>query len=72
MVKDLWREVGFLHDFFAGAAATGDSLENFGFDIIITNEFLLREFLMFFEIVLGEEFLQNIIWGGIGEGTLFD
>ena len=37
-VEDLWGEVGFIHDFFAGTEAGGEGLEDFGFDIGVAEE----------------------------------
>ena len=70
MVEDLWWEVGLVHDFFAGAGARGEGLEDFGLDVGVAEEVLLLETLMVLDVVLGEEFAQDVARLGVGDGAM--
>ena len=54
LVEYLGREVGGLHDFFAGAGAVIDSLEDFGLDISVAKEVELGVFLILLDVVFGK------------------
>lgn len=46
--------MGGLHDFFAGAGAVIDSLEDFGLDIGVAKEVELGVFLVLLDVVFGK------------------
>ena len=72
LVEDLWWKVGEAHDLVASTSALADSLEDFGLGIGVAEEALLLELLVVLDIILGEEFVENVGWLGVGDGTLLD
>ena len=61
LIEDFWGKMGGSHDFLARAVTGGYGLKNFSFDVCIAKKFGLAEFFVFFNIVLREEFAQDVV-----------
>ena len=72
LVKYLRWKVGGLHDFFAGAKAVCEGLEDKGFDIGVADEVLLFELFVLFDVTFGEEKFENVARLSVGNGTLLN